>query len=83
LNLDEIEKMLETTLGRPVACACKDESLHVLVESDRGADAFAAQKHIVSLYKLHHSVVRVRHISVLPVTASGKKDYNAIDREFD
>ena len=83
LNLDEIEKMLETTLGLPVACAGNDESLHVLVESDRERDAFAAQKHVVSLYKLHHSAVHVRLISILPVTASGKKDYNAISREFD
>ena len=82
LNLDEIEKMLEATLGRPVACAGKDEDLQVLVESDAGADALAAQKHVISLYKLHHSAVRARHIRALPVTASGKKDYSATEREF-
>ena len=64
------------------ACTDKDEDLQLMVESDAGADALAAQKHVISLYKLHHSAVRARHIRALPVTASGKKDYSATEREF-
>ncbi|MGP8201772.1 MAG: AMP-binding protein [Limisphaerales bacterium] len=78
LNLDEIEKMLESTVGRPVACAGEDESLRVLVESDSEEHVADAQRRIISLYKLHHSSVHVRRVKALPLNPSGKKDYSAI-----
>lgn len=83
LNLDEAEKMLETTLGYPVACAGRDEGLHVLVEAEDDAVLAETQRQIVSLYKLHHSSIRVRRVDALPVTASGKKDYHAAEYQFD
>lgn len=83
LNLDEVEKMLETALGYPVACTGRDENLQVLVESDADATCADAQRYVVSLYKLHHSSVRVCRVHALPVTASGKKDYHAVGHQFD
>jgi long-chain acyl-CoA synthetase len=81
LNLDEIEKMLESALGRPVACAGQDECLHVLVESAFEGDASTALKQVATLYKLHQSSIRVRLVPALPVNASGKKDYASIGHE--
>ncbi len=81
LNLDEIEKMLESALGRSVACGGQDECLHVLVESTSEADASEALKRVGSLYKLHPSSVRVRLVAALQVNSSGKKDYANICRE--
>ncbi len=78
LNLDDVEKMLESALGRSIACAGTDDILHVMVESPSDHDAQEALKRVVSLYKLHYSAVDVRRIDALPVTSSGKKDYNAI-----
>lgn len=78
LNLDEVEKMLESALERPVACVGTDDVLHVIIESSSDHDAQEALKRVVSLYKLHHSAVIVRRRDTLPVTSSGKKDYNAL-----
>lgn len=82
LNLDEIEKMLESSLGRPVACVGTDDMLHVIVESPSDHEAQEAQKRVVSLYKLHHSAVTARRFDTLPVTSSGKKDYNALRNQL-
>jgi acyl-coenzyme A synthetase/AMP-(fatty) acid ligase len=78
LNLDEVEKMLESALGRPVACVGTDDVLHVTVESPSDHDVQEARTRVTSLYKLHYSAVDVRRIESLPVTTSGKKDYHAI-----
>jgi long-chain acyl-CoA synthetase len=78
LNLDEVEKMLESALGCAVACAGGDESLRVVIESTEAADADEAKMRVIELYKLHHSMVRVHQTSALAVNASGKKDYAAI-----
>ena len=82
LNLDEVEKMLESKLSCSVACVGKDESLHVLVESDNDAEVAEAKKHVVELYKLHHSVIHAHRTSLLPVNASGKKDYASVAHEL-
>ena len=78
VNLDEVEKMLESKLACSVACVGRDESLHVLVESGNDADVGEAKKRVVEFYKLHHSVVHVQRTSKLPTTGSGKKDYAVV-----
>jgi long-chain acyl-CoA synthetase len=78
LNLDEVEKMLESALVCPVACAGTDESLHVVIEGGSEADLAEAKKRVTELYKLHHSMVRVHQTSALAMNTSGKKDYAAI-----
>jgi acyl-CoA synthetase (AMP-forming)/AMP-acid ligase II len=80
LNLEEVEKMLESALSRQVACVGKDESLHVVIESGDEADVSEARRRVVELYKLHHSVVHVHRTTDLAVNSSGKKDYTAIWR---
>ena len=83
LNLDEVEKMLESSLARPVACVGKDDLLHLVVESNEKSDAAEAKRRVVKLYKLHHSVVHAHHTPLLPLNASGKKDYVTAARGLD
>lgn len=78
LNLDEVEKMLESALACPVACAGRDEALHVVIESAQPSDAAEAKKRVTELYKLHHAMVHVHQTAALAVNTSGKKDYAAI-----
>jgi acyl-CoA synthetase (AMP-forming)/AMP-acid ligase II len=78
LNLDEVEKMIESALRKRVACAGQDENLHVIIESGSDADVAAARGKVISLYKLHHSAVHVARVDSLPVTAAGKKNYTTI-----
>jgi len=82
LNLDEVEKMLESSLGLPIACVGTDDVLHVLLETHSDTAVLDAQKRVLTLYKLHYSAVDVRRIDHMPVTSSGKKDYHAIGHHF-
>jgi long-chain acyl-CoA synthetase len=78
LNLDEVEKMLETALKCQVACGGADETLQIVVESAAATDLAEAKKRVSELYKLHHSTFQIHQTSALPVNSSGKKDYSAI-----
>ncbi len=82
LNLDEVERMLESVFSLPVACTGNDENLHLLAETSKDTDISEIKKQISDIYQLHHSAVHVHRTSSLPVTASGKKDYCAIEKEF-
>lgn len=82
MNLDDIEKMLESALARPVACVGTDDVLRVVVESDQETVTGEARRRVATLYGLHPSVVRAYRTPALPANAYGKKDYAAIDRLF-
>ncbi len=78
VNLDEVEKMLENNFSCPAACYGNDDSLKVLLQKRSNHISEAAKKKIIDIYKIHHSVVDVRCVDSIPVTSSGKKDYNLI-----
>lgn len=82
LNLDEVERMLESVLSHPVACVGNDENLHVLIDTTIATELAEAKRCVISLYQLHHSTVYVHGTSNLPLTVAGKKDYKTIEREL-
>ncbi|MBF0279058.1 MAG: AMP-binding protein [SAR324 cluster bacterium] len=78
INLDEIEQMLESKLGKPVACLGKDDILSIVIESNETQTAQQALQHVIELYHLHRSVLYAYCDSTLPFTPSGKKNYQEI-----
>ena len=82
INLDDVEKMLEKITGCQVACVGTDDALHALLATEDADLPRRAKEEIAGLYRLHHSVVHVHPVSAMPVTASGKKDYPRIEREY-
>ena len=80
LKLDDVEEALESHLSKPVACAGSDDELKIFVETKDQKDLEEASKYLIDLYCLHHSVVHVAGLDILPRTSSGKKDYKEIER---
>ncbi|MHB8580337.1 MAG: AMP-binding protein [Ignavibacteriaceae bacterium] len=78
VNLDEIEKMIENEFSVPAACYGTDELLKILLQTNRENLSGVVKKKVVEFYNLHHSVVIVKSIDMIPVTPSGKKDYHLI-----
>lgn len=73
INLDEVEKTLETHLQIPVACTGNDDQLLVVMEDqERLAQGREA---IAQLYKLHPSAYKMIVVDAIPRLANGKTDY--------
>lgn len=78
VNLDEIERLIENEYGCAAACFGNDDMLKVLLQSSNVNLADDVKRKIISTYKIHHSLVKVYCTDSIPITPSGKKDYNFI-----
>jgi len=78
VNLDEVEKMIENEFALPAACLGSDDSLVILLQTGNTGFSERVKKSVIDIYKLHHSVVAVKCVDIIPVTSSGKKDYKLI-----
>ena len=79
INLDEIERKLETLLQQPVACLGSDDRLLVITES--GQLIATIKQYIDQLYKLHPTAYSVVAVEEIPRLANGKIDYQALKGE--
>ncbi len=78
INLDEVEAMLESEVGCSVACIGSDDKLILIVET-KDPEESKKIKHLVSKkYSLAQSVIQVKDSDAIPVTQSGKRDYNLL-----
>ncbi|KIL49936.1 AMP-binding protein [Jeotgalibacillus soli] len=80
VNLDEVEKRLESELQAAVACTGTDDWLIVAVESEEAKRV--VQSCLDSVYKLHKSAFRIHVMESIPRTSNGKTDYAAIKDGF-
>lgn len=78
INLDEVEKMIENNFGIAAACFGSDDKLKILLQSKGEDISGKVSAKIISIYKIHKSVLRIKSISSIPVNASGKRDYKKI-----
>lgn len=79
INLDEIEKRLETLLQQPVACLGSDDRLLVITESSQLIATI--KQYIDQLYKLHPTSYRVLAVEEIPRLANGKINYQVLKGE--
>lgn len=82
LNLDDVENMIEHNFSIFNACSGTDDKLHILIDIHEEHSAEEIKQKISEYYKINKSVITVRHTEKIPVTESGKKDYNAISKLF-
>ena len=78
VNLDEVESMLATALGRAVACAGTDDDLVVFVPGEPEQDQDPVRRLIQHRYRLFPGHVRVLPLDALPLMMTGKTDYAAM-----
>jgi len=82
VNLDEVEKYLETHLSLQVAIPVSDDEIHILIESDNEKVQKDASELVSKTYGFHHSLIKTKCITQIPVNSSGKKDYPSIKKLF-
>lgn len=83
VNLDDIEKMLEQCFSVHAACVGDDEQMVVAIEGEQDHNlASRIQEKIQELYKLHHSVFKVRFLQQFPLFSNGKVDYSKLKEEM-
>lgn len=72
INLDDVEKKLESKFHMPLACTGSDDKLIVAIEQEEYVDAVKAE--IETLYHLHKTAYKVKVLAI-PHFANGKTDY--------
>lgn len=72
INLDDVEKKLESKFHIPLACTGSDDKLIVAIEQEELVDAVKAE--IEALYHLHKTAYKVKVLPI-PHFANGKTDY--------
>ncbi|KGR76476.1 AMP-binding protein [Ureibacillus sinduriensis] len=73
INLDEVEKKLESEVQASVACTGNDDKLVIAIENDQHITN--VQTSVEQYYKLHKSAYKVIVIDLIPRFANGKIDY--------
>jgi acyl-CoA synthetase (AMP-forming)/AMP-acid ligase II len=79
IGLDEVEHLLAADLDRPVAATGADERLVVAVAGEPAADADAVRRILQLRLHVHPGLVRILTPATLPLKATGKVDYQALD----
>jgi hypothetical protein len=77
-HLSDIEQLVERTFTCRAAAAERDNRIHVLVESERDIDASAIRLAVAQDLDLRPHSVIVSAVASLPMTSSGKVDYQAV-----
>lgn len=72
INLDEVEKKLESAFHIPLACTGSDDKLIIAIEQEVFVEPI--KKAVEDLYKLHKTAYRIK-VMEIPRLANGKIDY--------
>lgn len=78
IGLDEVEQMLQESLGLPVSVGGRDECLIAWLEANDDSLIEQAKRLIHQRYSVHHTLCRIRLVDQLPLLPTGKKDYVAL-----
>ncbi|QCR31516.1 AMP-binding protein [Lysinibacillus sp. SGAir0095] len=73
INLDEVEKKLESEVHTSIACTGNDDKLIIAIENDEYVTKVKAS--VEQYYKLHKTAYKVIVLEVIPRFESGKVDY--------
>lgn len=82
INLDDVQKMIETHFSIPNACTGKDDLLQILLKAEEEISEVEVKKAVISFYKLNAKTVVVKRAAGIPTNASGKFDYSKINEMF-
>ena len=72
INLDEVEKKLESAFHTPIACTGSDDKLIIAIEQEVFVEPI--KKAVEDLYKLHKTAYRIK-VMEIPRLANGKTNY--------
>lgn len=73
INLDDVEKRLESELHISLACTGSDDKLIVVIEDEAFLEV--VKQKIESLYHLHKTAYKVKVLEIIPRFTNGKINY--------
>lgn len=76
LNLDDIERQIESALHVSAICVGSDDKMVVVIRNDQYKEQI--QTFVEKLYKLHRSAFRVLVLEEIPRLSNGKVNYEAV-----
>lgn len=80
INLDDVEKKIQSIVCSPVVCSGDDKKMLVLLENGNYVEK--VKEIIVSFYKVHESAFIIKVVKSIPHMPSGKIDYENIKRNY-
>lgn len=80
-NLDDIERLLCNSLKMQVACTGADDALRVVIVSEE-ENVPSVVKVLQDELRIFNGFVETRQVNSLPLMASGKVNYSALDALF-
>lgn len=79
INLDDVERKLESAFNLPIACTGNDDKLIVAIEEEQLIDVI--KREIEEVYKLHKTSYKVVVLSEIPRFLNGKIDYGKLKEQ--
>jgi len=76
VNLDDVEKMVESKVQTPVACAGSDDKLWLFVEVESAVEI--AKRILTETYHLHHTSFHIQVVSEISRNPNGKIAYQRL-----
>ncbi len=83
INLDEVEKLIESKLSYLVGCLSNDEQLFLLTEILTDNQIIELKNTVSEYFKINPNDIIIKCLDALPIsTVTGKKDYLAMKEIF-
>ncbi|MCM3389792.1 AMP-binding protein [Ureibacillus chungkukjangi] len=79
INLDEVERKLESSIQSTIACTGNDDKLIIAVEHEQYIETVKVL--IEEFYKLHRTAFKVVVLNNIPRFPNGKTDYNRLKEQ--
>ncbi len=82
MNLDDLERFIESVALMPVACISHDEKLAIVTEGSLcEEDKQSIKQQLKAQYGIHHTSIELHALQKLPRLSSGKIDYTSLGKE--
>ena len=82
VNLDEIESILFNDLNLAVKCIGIEDKVLAVFHVGTLENLDMLYNHLVKIFKIHISVIKVIELSEFPLTANGKVDYKNLNEAY-
>ncbi|SEU10062.1 AMP-binding protein [Paenibacillus sp. NFR01] len=82
MNLDDLERYINTEFSMPVACVGSDDILSVIIEGEENVELKdSVRKKLKERYRIHHLNINIVFKDTFPLLENGKIDYGKLNKE--
>ena len=78
INLDDVENLIDKSFQVSVKCVGVEDKKLLIVSDQLNDQKEKIKEFLVNELKLHHSILAIKEITDIPLTANGKVNYSEI-----